>query len=148
MRSQRYEIFPSARPSFAHVHGCVCQAFYLKLIFVQWRSAADFDKASASRPMLQGCVMQFTGRRTTALRPFGLMFDAHKAPLVFFGRFQSFLDNASGKAKLEAQFKARTRSLELEHDSDEAKLEGQLKTKAMNDGRIKHCRRSWVISTK
>ena len=41
------------------------------------------------------------------------------------------------KAKLEAQFKARTRSLELEHDSDEAKLEGQVKAKAMNDGRIK-----------
>ena len=38
----------------AHVHGCVSQAFYLKLIFAQWRSAADFDKASASRPMLKG----------------------------------------------------------------------------------------------
>ena len=43
--------------------------------------------------------MQFMGRRTTALRPSGLMFDAHKAPLVFLEGCRVFSDNASGEGE-------------------------------------------------
>ena len=92
MRRQRYDFFPSARPSFTHAHGCVPQAFYLKLIFAQWRSATDFDKASASHPMLQGCVMQFMGRRTTALR-LGLMPTRHR---LFFRHSDPRITNRKG----------------------------------------------------